>query len=70
MQPLNSILSNQNLISIADSKPNSESVEIIQDSLTSPSSIEVIESDKNKSRRQSQYTDEFVSPLQSPLSDG
>lgn len=44
----------------AESKPNSESVEVI---LTSPSSVEVLSS---SSRLDSQYTNEFVSPLQSP----
>lgn len=48
------------------SKPNSDSVEVIVDSLTSPSSVEVLHSTHSNSRNDSQYTNEFVSPLQSP----
>ncbi|CAG9824421.1 unnamed protein product [Phaedon cochleariae] len=45
----------------------SDSVEVIGNSLTSPSSVEVISTNSTKSsRRSSQHTDEFVSPLQSP----
>lgn len=51
-------------------KPTSESIEILGDSLTSPSSIEIIATDSTNSRRQSQHTDEFVSPLESPCVDG
>nr|XP_023013211.1 TATA element modulatory factor [Leptinotarsa decemlineata]XP_023013212.1 TATA element modulatory factor [Leptinotarsa decemlineata]XP_023013213.1 TATA element modulatory factor [Leptinotarsa decemlineata]XP_023013214.1 TATA element modulatory factor [Leptinotarsa decemlineata] len=51
------------------SQPGSDSVEIIGDSLTSPSSVEVIGSSSTSSRRQSQLTDEFVSPLLSPWSE-
>ncbi|CAH2002989.1 unnamed protein product [Acanthoscelides obtectus] len=46
-------------------KPMSESVEILGDSLTSPSSVEVIDSNTT-SRPQSRHTDEFVSPLNTP----
>lgn len=47
-------------------KPTSDSVEILLGSLTSPSSVEILESDSIKSRRESQHTDEFISPLESP----
>ncbi|GJQ70822.1 hypothetical protein Trydic_g749 [Trypoxylus dichotomus] len=47
-------------------KPTSESVEILLGSLTSPSSVEILESDSLCSRRESQHTDEFISPLESP----
>nr|CAI5862142.1 unnamed protein product [Callosobruchus analis] len=46
-------------------KPMSDSVEVLGDSLTSPSSVEVIDSNAT-SPPQSRYTDEFVSPLDSP----
>ncbi|XP_066151451.1 TATA element modulatory factor isoform X2 [Euwallacea fornicatus] len=45
-------------------KQTSESVEILCDSLTSPSSVEIICSDSNNSRRHSQHTDNIVSPLE------
>lgn len=48
------------------SKQTSDSVEVLPNSLTSPSSVEVLGTDSISSRRQSQYTDEFVSPLQTP----
>lgn len=50
-------------------KPSSDSVEILgmPDSLTSPSSVEVLGSDSISSRRHSEMSDEFVSPQQSPL---
>lgn len=41
----------------------SDSVEVLPDSLTSPSSLEILGSDSNVC---SQHTDEFVSPLGSP----
>lgn len=44
-------------------KPSSESVEVLPDSLTSPSSLEILGTDSNLC---SQYSDEFVSPLESP----
>lgn len=47
-------------------KPTSDSVEILLGSLTSPSSVEILESDNLSSRRESQHTDEFISPLESP----
>ncbi|XP_050294856.1 TATA element modulatory factor isoform X2 [Anthonomus grandis grandis] len=47
-------------------KVMSESVEILGDSLTSPSSVEIIGSDSTNSRRESQHTDGFASPLESP----
>ncbi|KAJ8935602.1 hypothetical protein NQ318_017340 [Aromia moschata] len=50
-------------------KPTSDSVEILCDSLTSPSSVEVIATDSTDSMKQSERTDEFVSPLESPWSD-
>ncbi|KAG5885462.1 hypothetical protein JTB14_037043 [Gonioctena quinquepunctata] len=50
-------------------QPASDSVEILGNSLTSPSSVEVIGSNSTNSRRESQYTDEFVSPLHSPWSE-
>lgn len=49
-----------------DLKQTSESLEILGDSLTSPSSVEVLDPDSISSRHES---DEFVSPLQSPLED-
>ncbi|XP_066260245.1 TATA element modulatory factor [Euwallacea similis] len=45
-------------------KQTSESVEILCDSLTSPSSVEIICSDSTNSRRHSQHTDNVVSPLE------
>lgn len=50
-------------------KQTSESVEILGNSLTSPSSVEVITLNSTESRRHSQQTDEFVSPLESPWSE-
>ncbi|XP_018578228.1 TATA element modulatory factor-like isoform X3 [Anoplophora glabripennis] len=50
-------------------KLTSDSLEILGDSIASPSSVEVIGTDSTNSRRQSQHTDEFVSPLDSPWSD-
>ncbi|XP_057672471.1 TATA element modulatory factor-like [Diorhabda carinulata] len=44
-------------------QPTSDSVEVLGDSLTSPSSVEVIGTDSTNSRRQSDYTDEVISPL-------
>lgn len=49
---------------ILGTKHISESVEILPDSLTSPSSLEILGFDSNVC---SQHTDEFVSPLDSPL---
>lgn len=50
-------------MSILGTKHISESVEILPDSLTSPSSLEILGFDSNLS---SQHSDEFVSPLASP----
>lgn len=47
-------------------KLTSDSVEILLGSLTSPSSVEILESESLSSRRESQHTDEFISPLESP----
>lgn len=63
-------MNNFSLINIfVGTKLTSESVEILGDSIASPSSVEVIGTDSTDSRRQSQYTDEFVSPLDSPWSE-
>lgn len=49
-------------------KQTSESVEVLPDSLTSPSSIEILGSEATNSNRLSQVTDEeFESPFQSPV---
>ncbi|CAG9838883.1 unnamed protein product [Diabrotica balteata] len=49
--------------------PKSDSVEVLGESLTSPSSLEVLGTNSTNSRRQSDYTDEIVSPLPSPWSE-
>lgn len=52
-------------------KPASDSVEVLPDSLTSPSSVEIINSEATNSHRLSQVTDEeFESPFQSPIDHG
>lgn len=51
-------------------KQNSESLEILGESVTSLSSVDIIGSDSANSRRLSQHTDEFVSPLESPCVEG
>ncbi|GLV42283.1 uncharacterized protein CBL_03020 [Carabus blaptoides fortunei] len=49
-------------------RPCSDSVEVLPDSLTSPSSVEILGSEATNSHRLSQITDEeFVSPFQSPI---
>lgn len=54
--------------STVGTKQTSESVEVLPDSLTSPSSIEILGSEATNSHRLSQYTDqEFISPFQSPV---
>ncbi|KAL1516991.1 hypothetical protein ABEB36_000815 [Hypothenemus hampei] len=53
--------------SVQECKQTSESVEILCDSLTSPSSVEIIGTDS--SHGHSQHTDEFISPLESPNID-
>ncbi|CAH1099135.1 unnamed protein product [Psylliodes chrysocephalus] len=47
-------------------QPTSDSVEILGDSLISPSSVEIIGTNSTNSRRHSDYTDEVISPLLSP----
>ncbi|KAI4471124.1 tata element modulatory factor tmf1 [Holotrichia oblita] len=56
----------QSISTSSGMKPTSDSVEILLGSLTSPSSVEILESDSISSRRESQHTDEFISPLESP----
>ncbi|KAF7269317.1 hypothetical protein GWI33_017640 [Rhynchophorus ferrugineus] len=55
--------------SIPGQKHMSESVEVLGDSLTSPSSVEVIGSDSTTGDKSSQQTDEFLSPSESPCLD-
>ncbi|CAH0546904.1 unnamed protein product [Brassicogethes aeneus] len=48
------------------SKQVSESVEIVPESLTSPSSVEVLGTESSSRRESQQNTDDFVSPIESP----
>ncbi|ENN81318.1 hypothetical protein YQE_02285, partial [Dendroctonus ponderosae] len=63
-------LSTSNSSEVHGFKQNSESVEILGESVTSLSSVDIIGSDSANSRRLSQHTDEFVSPLESPCVEG
>lgn len=56
-------------VSLEGLKPASDSVEVLGESLTSPSSVEVIGSTSTNSRSPSQHTDEFASPVDSPWSE-
>lgn len=54
--------------SSAPGRPHSDSVEVLPDSLTSPSSVEILSDITTTSHRLSQVTDEeFMSPFQSPI---
>lgn len=50
-------------------KPTSDSVEILGESLTSPSSVEVMDSNSTNGGSVSHHTDDFVSPLELPWSE-
>lgn len=66
--PESELLSGEHSISTSSSavaKQTSESVEILGDSLTSPSSVEIIGLDSIDSKNQ----DEFASPMESPLAE-
>ncbi|EFA00297.1 TATA element modulatory factor [Tribolium castaneum] len=66
--PESELLSGEHSISTSSSavaKQTSESVEIIADSLTSPSSVEIIGSDSIDCKNQ----DEFASPMESPIAE-
>jgi hypothetical protein len=66
--PESELLSGEHSISTSSSaraKQTSESVEVLADSLTSPSSVEIINSDSIDCKN----LDEFASPLESPLAD-
>jgi hypothetical protein len=66
--PESELLSGEHSISTSSSaraKQTSESVEVLADSLTSPSSVEIINSDSVDCKN----LDEFASPLESPLAD-